>query len=97
MDKSLETYKLPKLKQEEIENSYRPKTSKEIKFIIKNLPQNRGAWVKHPTSAQVMISRFMGSSPASDSVLTAQSMKPALYSVFPSLFAPPCSYFISQQ
>ena len=30
MDKFLETYKLPKLKQEEIENLNRPITSKEI-------------------------------------------------------------------
>ena len=41
------------------------------------------------TSAQVMISRFMGSSPASGSVLTAQSVEPALESVFPFLSAPP--------
>ena len=39
--------------------------------------------VKHPTSAQVMISRFMGS------VLTAQSLEPASDSVSPSLSAPP--------
>ena len=32
--------------------------------------------VKHPTSAQVMISRFVGSSSASGSVLTAQSLEP---------------------
>ena len=52
-----------------------------------------GIWVaqsgKHPTSAQVMISRFMGSSPGLDSVLTAQNVKPALDSVSPSLNAPP--------
>ena len=34
--------------------------------------------VKCPTSAQVMISRFMGSSPVSGSVLTVQSLEPAL-------------------
>ena len=45
-------------------------------------------WVKHPTSAQVMISRFMGSSPASGSGLTAQSLEPASESVSPSLSAP---------
>ena len=44
---------------------------------------------KHPTSAQVMISQFMGSSPASGSVLTAQSLEPALDSLSPSLSAPP--------
>ena len=43
--------------------------------------------VKHPTS--VMISRFMGSSPASGSVLTAQSLEPASASVCVSLSAPP--------
>ena len=31
--------KLPKLKQEEIENLNRPTTSKEIELLIKNLPQ----------------------------------------------------------
>ena len=49
----------------------------------------RGAWVaqlfKCPTSAQVMISQFMSSSPTPGSVLTAQSLDPALDSVSPSL------------
>ena len=45
--------------------------------------------VKHPTSAQVVISRFVGSSPASGSVLTARSLEPALDSVSPCLSAPP--------
>ena len=39
-----------------------------------------GAWVAHSvkrqTLAQVMISRSVGSSPASGSVLTAQSLEP---------------------
>ena len=52
-----------------------------------------GAWVaqsaKHPTSAQVMISRSVSSSPASGSVLTAQSLELASDSVSPSLSAPP--------
>ena len=39
MEKFLETYKLSKLKQEEIENLNRPITSKEIELVIKNLPQ----------------------------------------------------------
>ena len=38
---------------------------------------------------QVMITRFVGLSPASGSVLTAQSLEPALDSVSPSLSAPP--------
>ena len=53
----------------------------------------QGTWVAQSvtclTSAQVLISRFMGSSPASGSVLTAWSLEPALGSVSPSLSAPP--------
>ena len=45
--------------------------------------------VKRPTSAQVMISQFVSLSPALGSVLTAQSLEPALDSVSPSLSAPP--------
>ena len=49
----------------------------------------RGAWVaqsvEQPTSAQVMISQSVGSSPASGSVLTAQSLEPVSDSVSPSL------------
>ena len=45
----------------------------------------RGAWVarlvEHPTSAQVMISWFVGSGSASGSVLTAWRLEPALDSV----------------
>ena len=48
-----------------------------------------GAWVaqsvKHLTSAQVMISWVVGSSSASGSVLTAQSLEPVSDSVSPSL------------
>ena len=42
--------------------------------------------VKLPTSAQVMISRFMSSSPASGSALMKQSL---LQILSPSLSAPP--------
>ena len=59
----------------------------------------RGAWVaqlvKRPTSAQVMISWFVSSSPASGSVLTAQSLKPDLDSVSPSLSVPPPTHALS--
>ena len=52
-----------------------------------------GTWVAQsvnlPTSAQVMISWFVGSSPTSGSVLTAQSLEPASDSVSSSLSAPP--------
>ena len=45
--------------------------------------------VKRPTSVQVTISWFVGSSPVSGSVLTAQSLEPVLDSVSPSVSAPP--------
>ena len=52
-----------------------------------------GTWVaqsvKHPTSAQVMISRFVSLNPASGSVLRAQSLEPASDSVSPSLCPSP--------
>ena len=41
--------------------------------------------VKHLALAQVMISWLVNLSPASDSVLTTQSLEPALDSVSPSL------------
>jgi len=41
MDKFLEKYNLPKLKQEETENLNRPITSTEIETLIKNLPTNK--------------------------------------------------------
>ena len=41
--------------------------------------------VERPTLAQVMISRLVSSSPVVGSVLTAQSLEPALDSVSPSL------------
>ena len=49
------------------------------------------AWVAQLVKclAQVMISRFVGSSPTSRSVLTAQSLEPASDSVCASLSAPP--------
>ena len=53
----------------------------------------RGAWVaqlfKHPTLAQVMIPCFVGLSPVSGSVLTAQRLEPASDYVSPSLSVPP--------
>ena len=58
---------------------------------IKNTTE--GAWVaqsvESPTSAQVMISQFVGSSPAAGSVLTAGSLEPAWDSVSPPLSALP--------
>ena len=41
MDKFLERYNLPRLNQEETENTRRPITSNEIETVIKNLPTNK--------------------------------------------------------
>ena len=41
MDAFLENQKLPKLKQEEIENLNRPMTREEIEAVIKNLPRHK--------------------------------------------------------
>ena len=43
MDKFLEKYNFPKLKQEEIENLNRPITSMEIETVSKNLPTNKSS------------------------------------------------------
>ena len=52
-------------------------------------------FIKRPTSAQVMISQFMSSGPASGCVLTAQSLDPVSDSVSPSLLPLPCSCSVS--
>ena len=51
--------------------------------------------VKHPSSAQVMISQSVGPTPALGSVLTARNLEPALDSVSPSLSAPPYSHSLT--
>ena len=65
---------------------------KQEKEVFKRRKTSWGAWVtqlvKRPTSAQVMISCFVSSSPASGSVLTAGSLEPASDSVSPSLSLP---------
>uniref|UniRef100_A0A8C8YG48 Rho family-interacting cell polarization regulator 2 n=1 Tax=Panthera leo TaxID=9689 RepID=A0A8C8YG48_PANLE len=62
-------------------------------FYSKLSSRSRGAWVaqlvERPTSAQVMISQSVSSSPASGSVLTAQSLEPASDSGSPSLSCKP--------
>uniref|UniRef100_A0A673SLY3 Inosine-5'-monophosphate dehydrogenase n=1 Tax=Suricata suricatta TaxID=37032 RepID=A0A673SLY3_SURSU len=54
-----------------------------VRIPLSLKPEGTGTWVaqsgERPTSAQVMISRFMGSSPASGSVLTASSDMAADY------------------
>ena len=60
-------------------------------LLRKTIKEERldGSVSKRLTSAQVMISRFVGSSPALGSVLTVQGLEPASNSVPPSLSAPP--------
>uniref|UniRef100_A0A8D1RL88 Uncharacterized protein n=1 Tax=Sus scrofa TaxID=9823 RepID=A0A8D1RL88_PIG len=41
MDNFLETYSLPKLNQEEIDQLNRPITRNEIEYVIKTLPTNK--------------------------------------------------------
>ena len=64
-----------------------------LSVSLSKINKNRGArvaqLVKPPTSAQVMISRSVSSSPAPGSGLMAQILEPASDSVSPSLSAPP--------
>ena len=46
MDKLVETYKLPQLKQEEIENLSRTITSKEIELVIKKSAKKQDSRVR---------------------------------------------------
>ena len=59
---------------------------------LQSKSNSRGTWVaqsvKPLTSAQVMISRLVSSSPVSGSVPTAQSLEPASDSVSPSFSVP---------
>ena len=61
-------------------------------WLKKNYVLLGGAWVaqsvKRPTSAQVLISQSLSSSPVSGSVLTAQSLEPVSDSVSPSVSLP---------
>ena len=61
----------------------------DLQIVMFRSVVSRATWVAlsvtRPTSAQVMISRFVSSSPESGSVLTAQSLEPASDSVSPSL------------
>ena len=61
-----------------------PKLSKKTKFRGTGVAPS----VERPTSAKVMISWFVGSSPASGSMLSARNLEPALDSVSPSLSVP---------
>ena len=59
------------------------------------MKKTQGTWVaqsvKHPTSAQVMISRLGGLSPASGSVLTAQEPGACFRFCLPLSLPLPCS------
>ena len=55
MDKSLETYKLPSLNQEETENTNRPITSNEIETLIKIFQQTE---VQHQMASQWILSNI---------------------------------------
>ena len=65
------------------------------RILYERAARGRGAWVAQSverlTSAQGMTSGFVGSSPVSGSVLTAQGLEPALDSVSPSL-SPPLAF-----
>ena len=68
-------------------------------FITTQNTDSRGAWVaqsfERPTSAQVMISRLVSSSPTSGSVLTAQGLETASDSLSPLSLLLPCSHPVS--
>ena len=55
--KFLESYKLPKPKQEEIENLSRPVTSKEIESVIKNLPTNKSPEIDPQLYGQLIFNK----------------------------------------
>ena len=72
----------------------------EVQTSSYKMNESRECHVKRPTSAQVMISRSVSSSPASGSVLPARSLEPASDSVppSPSLLLPhSCSLSVSQK
>ena len=67
--------------------------AEKLEMKIQTSRDCRDTWVAQsvgrPTSAQVVISQSVSSSPASGSVLTARSLEPASDSVNPSFSAPP--------
>ena len=96
--------------QEAPTSSYKISMSRDVMCstvtLVNNLHCNfescseEGTWVaqsvKRLTSAQVMISYLVGSSPALGSVLTAQSLEPVSDSVSPlSLLFPPLTLCLS--
>ena len=70
---------------------------KEMRIVSLKTKGRWGAWVaqavERPTSAQVMISRSVGSSPASGSVLTPQSLEPVSDPVSPCPHLSPAHAF----
>ena len=45
MDKFLNTYTLPRLKQEEVESLNRPITRSEVEAAVNNLPTSQAQWL----------------------------------------------------
>ena len=68
-----------------IKEHFLEEVTSELKIRVREGMGRLGGSVKRLTSAQVMISRSVSSSPTSGSVLTAQSLEPVSDSVSPSL------------
>ena len=58
MDKFLETYNPPKLKQEETKNLYRPITSNEVESVIEKLP-TRSSLVQDQRASQLNSPKYL--------------------------------------
>ena len=70
-------------------------SSQMLRFTAKSWGAYMAQSVKQPTSAQVMISWFVSSSPSLGSLLAAHSLEPDSDSVSPSLSLPlPCSHSV---
>ena len=93
---------MAKVENDDPEGWQGPKSLKRTREAHRRKSTGAPGWlsqlVKRPTCAQVMISRFMSSSPALGCVLTAQSLEPVSDSVSPSLSAPsPLTLCLSQK
>ena len=94
MSQIKEQDKIPAEELGEMEISNMP--NREIKVMLIKMDAWVAQLVEWPTLAQVMILQFVGLSPASGSVVIAQSQEPTSDSVSPSLSLPlPCSRCLS--